>query len=125
MASALTVAVTQSYSAGITDGVVSVAGNGAGNTIPLAGNPRLGLILLNTTAGVLTATVNVTTGHLTFNGSVTKTISVPAAIAGRPGVNFVVFDNSTALDAGSGSVSMTGAGLATLYVQAVRWNSPR
>ena len=59
----------------------------------------------------------------TFNSVVTKTISVPAAVAGAPGFNMVVLDDITAL--GGTTASITGAGLATLYVQAVQWSHPR
>lgn len=123
---ALTVTSVQNYLSGISGGVVSVLGDAANDhSIDIStGIPRLAVIAINTGGGAITFTVDLPASSKTYNTSTTKTITVPAAVAGAPGVNFIPLDDYNALVQTGQVAHLSSTDLTTTYFVVVTWNPP-
>lgn len=123
---AITISSALTYFQGVTGGVTLVAGDAANDhQIDIsAGTTHLALIAVNTGAGTISFTVELPASAQTFNTAVSKSITIPAAVAGKPGVQFVMLDDFGALSQTGSLVHIDSTSLATTWFAVVRWSSP-
>lgn len=123
---AIAISTVARYFEGISGGVVSVAGDAANDhSVDISADvPHLGVIAINTGVGAKTFTIDLPASVKTYNVSTTKTITVPAAVAGAPGVNFIPMNDYHALNQGGSLANITSTDLASIFFVAVRWSAP-